>query len=110
MSPRMPHLRSRHHAASTALCALTLALVASNPWLAATVRADVLTQRYDNGRTGRASEASITPASFTDGKWQKLATLAVDGAVYAQPLFVQGQRMSDGTIHNVVYIATARNK
>jgi hypothetical protein len=75
-----------------------------------TLPGDVLTERYDNGRTGHATQAGLTPSSFADGQWRRLATLAVDGAVYAQPLYVQQQPMPDGATHNVVYIATAMNK
>lgn len=71
---------------------------------------DVVTQRNDTGRNGAVLDASITPASFSDGKWQRLASLPVDGTVYAQPLFVRNLAMPSGGTRNVVYIATARNK
>src|SRR5882672_2195480 len=65
--------------------------------------ADVVTQRYDNGRNGATTD-TITPASFADGKWQRLPSLAVDGTVYAQPLYLQGLVVG-GASRNVVYIA-----
>src|SRR5262249_33551759 len=70
---------------------------------------DVLTQRYDNGRNGRAVDDTISPATVSDGKWQKLAKLNVSGAVYAQPLFVKGQRMADGSTHDLLVVVTAKN-
>ncbi len=73
-------------------------------------RGDVLTQRSDNGRTGATVDDAITPRALRDGSWQLLGQLAVDGPIYAQPLYVQGQLMADGRAHDVVYVATAKNK
>jgi hypothetical protein len=36
----------------------------------------------------------------------KLFSVAVDGYVYAQPLYVSGIAMADGNVHNVFYVAT----
>ncbi len=36
----------------------------------------------------------------------KLFSLPVDTTVYAQPLYVPGLKMSDGLLHNVVFVAT----
>src|SRR5262252_1297370 len=77
---------------------------------AARAQVAVLTQRSDNGRNGHVLDSSITPASFADGKWKKLTDIAVEGAIYAQPLYEPSRVMSDGLTHKVIYVATARNK
>ncbi|HWL86699.1 MAG TPA: hypothetical protein VNO21_12905, partial [Polyangiaceae bacterium] len=71
---------------------------------------DLLTNRYDNGRTGHLEIAGMNGPAVAAGHWNELATLAVDGAVYAQPLFVKNFMMADKRAHDVVYIATARNR
>src|SRR5712672_3464196 len=72
----------------------------------------VLTQHYDIARTGaNTSEAVLTPANVSTSQFGKLFSHAVDGYVYAQPLYVPGVIMGAGTPqagtkHNVVFIAT----
>ena len=71
---------------------------------------DVLTQRYDNARTGVHIQPGLNPSSFAPGnRWGLLASLSVDAAIYAQPLYVSGLMMPDKHAHNIVYVATARN-
>jgi outer membrane protein assembly factor BamB len=66
----------------------------------------VLSNRYDRQTTGaNTAERLLTPAAVGGGKFGKLYSYYVDGAVYAQPLYVAGV---DG--RNVVYIATANDK
>jgi hypothetical protein len=72
--------------------------------------ADVLTERFGNARTGNVVDAAITPSLVASGRWQRLGTFPVEGAVWAQPLYVHGLTVPGGTTHNVVYIATAENK
>jgi hypothetical protein len=65
----------------------------------------VWTYHNDNARTGQnLNEKTLTPANVKT-KFGKLRTLAVDGNVYAQPLYLSGVPI-DGSNHNVVYIAT----
>lgn len=70
---------------------------------------DVLTQRYDNGRNGRAVDSTITPQLLSSGNFQKIGELPVSGAIYAQPLFVQNQVIANGTVHDLVVVATSTN-
>jgi hypothetical protein len=85
-------------------------------WVLATLhsqaaRADeVLTQRYDNGRTGSTFNAGLNQATVRDPRWSLLGRLPVQGTVYAQPLYVQ-QLPVPGTaqLHDVVLVATAQN-
>lgn len=67
---------------------------------------DVLTQRNDQFRTGaNLSETTLTTANVNVSQFGKLFGYAVDGAVYAQPLYVGGLTISGGT-HNVLFVAT----
>ena len=72
----------------------------------------VLTQHYDISRSGaNLSETILTPANVNSQSFGKLFSYAVDGYVYAQPLYVPGLTMATGTpqagtIHNVVFVAT----
>jgi len=66
----------------------------------------VFTQRYDAQRTGQNREEFIlTPSNVTDSTFGKLFACAVDGEVYAQPLYVANFAIAGGT-HNVVLVAT----
>ena len=73
---------------------------------------NVTMQHNDIGRTGQnTNETILTPANVTKTSFGKLFSVAVDGYVYAQPLYVAGVTMGAGTpqagtTHNVVFIAT----
>ena len=72
--------------------------------------AAVLTQRYDNGRTGtNLQEYLFTVAAVSSGEFQKLYTIPVNGQVYAQPLLVPQVRWTDGTTKDVLIVATTQN-
>ncbi|WP_206954157.1 PQQ-binding-like beta-propeller repeat protein [Trinickia acidisoli] len=82
---------------------------------------DVLTYHNDLARTGQyLAETTLTPANVDAAHFGKVAFLAVDGKVDAQPLYVSGVPIG-GTIggtmngatndatpdmHNIVYVAT----
>jgi outer membrane protein assembly factor BamB len=81
--------------------------------------ADVLTQQYNNTRTGaNLNETQLTAANVASGRFAKLWTLYTDGQVTAQPLYVSNLAIdtSDspntpavrGTF-NAVVIATMHN-
>jgi hypothetical protein len=66
----------------------------------------VTTQHNDNSRTGaNLNETILTPANVNEAQFGKLFALAVDGDVYAQPLYLSGVAIG-GTKHNVVFVAT----
>lgn len=69
----------------------------------------VLTGRYDRQRTGQNRfEYALTPATVGSSTFGKLFSCPVDGAVYAQPLYVANLPIAGGT-HNVVFVATQHN-
>jgi hypothetical protein len=66
----------------------------------------VLTQHNDQWRTGaNTSETTLTPSNVNKSTFGKLYSYAVDGYVYAQPLYVHGLSIS-GAVHNVLFVAT----
>ncbi|PYU91129.1 MAG: hypothetical protein DMG25_15470, partial [Acidobacteria bacterium] len=67
---------------------------------------NVTTQHNDNSRTGaNTQETILTPANANSTQFGKLFSVAVDGSVYAQPLYLSGVTINGGT-HNVLYVAT----
>lgn len=73
---------------------------------------DLLTQRGDNGRTGSIHQANFNQSLFTaEHNWGLRGMLQVNGAVYAQPLFVTGVPGDGGNAaRNRVFVATEKNQ
>ncbi len=68
---------------------------------------DVLTYHNNNARTGaNLNETTLTPGNVNAATFGKLGEVSVDGQVYAQPLVKTGVLFPDGSIHDVVYVAT----
>ena len=68
--------------------------------VATAVAQDVLTYHNDLARTGQYKyEKTLNPANVNTAQFGKLFVLPVDGAVYAQPLYLAGKP-------NVVFVAT----
>ena len=75
--------------------------------LSLTAQVNVTTQHNDIGRTGQnTSEVILTPQNVSSGSFGKLFSVAVDGEVSAQPLYVSGLNIPGLGIHNVVFVAT----
>jgi hypothetical protein len=71
---------------------------------------DVVTNRYDAQLTGaNLAETTLTPANVNMNQFGKLYSYPVNGAVYAQPLYVSGVSIA-GTVRNVLYVATMNDK
>jgi hypothetical protein len=72
--------------------------------------ADVLTNRYDNARTGfNLAETVLNTGNVNPAQFGLLFSRAVDGQVYAQPLVVSGLALPGVGTKAVVYVATANN-
>jgi len=67
----------------------------------------VFTYHNDNARTGQnLSETVLTAANVNTTQFGKLFSYALDGYVYAQPLYVEGVSIPSQGTHNVVYVAS----
>jgi len=69
------------------------------------------TFQNDNGHTGQNRQENVlTTGNVNQSQFGLLSSYAVDGQVYAQPLYVAGVNMGSRhrrrNIHNVVYVAT----
>jgi hypothetical protein len=68
---------------------------------------NVLTTHNDLLRTGdNLSETTLNPGNVNSSSFGQLFTYPVDGQVYAQPLYMSGVTLPDGTVHNIIFIAT----
>jgi hypothetical protein len=75
--------------------------------LAIPALAQVTTSQYDNSRTGATlTEKILTPQNVNAQQFGKLGAFKVDGAVYAQPLFVPSVEIPSKGTHNVLFVAT----
>jgi hypothetical protein len=71
------------------------------------VNAQWTTSQHDNARTGANIEETIlTPANVNAASFGKIFSYKVDGDVYAQPLYLPRVAMPDGSVRNVVFVAT----
>ncbi|MBS0578991.1 MAG: putative Ig domain-containing protein [Proteobacteria bacterium] len=77
--------------------------------VAVTDLAGVYTYHNDLARTGaNTREFALTAASVNVSTFGKLFSCTVDGAIYAQPLWVANLTVN-GSPHNVVFVATAHD-
>src|SRR4051794_98728 len=87
---------------------IRLALLASALYLHA--QTGVLTNRYDLATTGaNLHETALTPAAVKAG-FGKLYSYYVDGAVFAQPLYVPAVAIPRRGARNVLYVATTNDR
>ncbi|MGA1987794.1 MAG: hypothetical protein ABSG72_16125 [Candidatus Sulfotelmatobacter sp.] len=85
---------------------LTLALVFLSTFSFAQ-SVNVLTRHNNNQHTTQnLQETILTPTNVNSSTFGKLFSYPVDGQIYAEPLYVQGLTMANGTVHNVVFVAT----
>jgi hypothetical protein len=74
----------------------------------------ITTRSYDNSRSGaHTRELSLTPAAIRDRGLRHLFSLALPGdarGCEAQPLIVPGVVVKDGSVHDIVYVATMANQ
>lgn len=73
----------------------------------AVVLPQVTTSQYNNARTGLdADEAILSLQNVNTRQFGKIASLPVDGDVYAQPLYLPNLNLPGKGVHNVLFIAT----
>src|SRR5437879_2151182 len=88
-----------------AICCAALALAGIN------AIAQVTTSQYDNQRTGATlSESILTPENVNVKQFGRLGAFKVDGAVYAQPLFIPSLEIPGKGKHDVLFVATERSE
>jgi hypothetical protein len=71
--------------------------------------AQISVPTYHNNprRTGdNIAESTLTPKNVNVQYFGKLFSQAVDGFIYAQPLYQQNVVLANQTVHNVVFVAT----
>ncbi len=67
----------------------------------------IFTYHYDNARDGQnLNETILTPANVNKNAFGKLFSRAVDGYVYAEPLYVNSVQIPNLGAREVVYVAT----
>ncbi len=70
----------------------------------------IVTYRNDLARSGGyLTEKILTPANVNPAQFGKVFTDAVDGQVYAQPLYLSSVPIPGQGLHNVVFVATEHN-
>ena len=90
-------------------CLITALTIAAQCLPAADV--DVLTFHNNIIRSGvQTRETVLTTANVNSGQFGKIASFTADGDVYAQPLYVSQYTMADNKAHNVLVVATARDR
>lgn len=68
----------------------------------------VVTYHNDAARSGaNLAETILTPGDVNPNQFGKLFSVAVDGDIYAQPLYLPGVTLPDGRVESLVYVATA---
>ncbi len=74
---------------------------------AMSVVGQVTTSQYDNSRTGATLiEKTLTPQNVNAKQFGKVGAFKVDGAVYAQPLFIPSVEIPGKGRHDVLFVAT----
>ena len=85
------------------------ALIAAGAFLVvsfAHAQIDVVSERYDDARTGaNLAETTLNTSNVNVDSFGKLWSYTVSGSVYAQPLYVRNVDIAGGT-HNVLYVVT----
>ncbi|MGI9074701.1 MAG: hypothetical protein ACR2JB_26070 [Bryobacteraceae bacterium] len=79
--------------------------------LSLTAQRAVPMNRYDRFPTGgNTQETALNSTNVNAASFGKLYSYYVDGAVYAQPLYVPAVRIPGQSTHNVLYVATMNDK
>ncbi len=101
---------SKPYATFFPLAQTSLASYAPAATMLAGSGANVLTQHNDNYRAGaNLNETALNTATVNALRFGKLFSRAVDGYIYAQPLYVAQVNIPGQGARNVVYVATEHN-
>ncbi len=75
--------------------------------IVASALGQITTSQFNNQRTGSVlNEVYLTPRNVNASQFGKLGAFKVDGAVYAQPLFVPSVEIPGKGKHDVLFVAT----
>ncbi len=89
---------------------LTLLTIALFSYCLLSAQVNVVTQHYDQGRTGWYNkETLLNKSNVHNGSFGKLFSRSVDDQLYAQPLIVQGVDIPGVGKKNIVYLASVNN-
>ena len=107
----LPRLASAATVSSLILLGIFIAAATAGTvraaWAQTPTPVPALTWRYDLTHAGQnTQETALTPANVDSNAFGKLFSLSVDDHVFAQPLYVPALKMSDGLVHNVLFVAT----
>ena len=70
----------------------------------------ITTSQYDNSRTGATlTEKVLTPQTVNAKRFGKVGAFKVDGAVYAQPLFIPSVEIPNKGTHDLLFVADGGN-
>lgn len=71
----------------------------------------IATYHNDNSRSGiNSQETTLTPANVNVVSFGRLAAVPVQGAIFAQPLYIADVAMSDGKSHNLIIVVTEHDQ
>ena len=101
----IPPAAAGNHLITAQLIANPSALSSAQVWV--TDFAGTLTWRNDNARSGiNNKELALSSANVSKAKFGKLFSCSLDGAAYAQPLYVPNLAIPGNGTRNVVFVAT----
>jgi uncharacterized protein (TIGR03437 family) len=90
------------------VCAMLVALLPAAIGLDA--QTNVVTYHNDSARTGQyLNEILLTPEGLKAGLFEKRYFFALDGAVYAQPLYLSRVKIAGKGFHNVLFVVTSHD-